>query len=184
MLEPGPSEVAPTQVNTQTRFTREIALNIPLVSAAMDTVTESRLAVAMAQAGGLGILHRNLSPAEQADQVREVKRFESGMVVDPITIAPDATLAERFRTTFVAPGHVYLLYAAPGLVDERKGHTELAISLARMAGLSESATVCEMLGDSGGARAPEAAQRYAEDHGFEFLDGRTILEAWRTWSSA
>jgi IMP dehydrogenase len=84
----------PTQVNTATRFTREIALNIPLVSAAMDTVTESRLAIAMAQAGGLGILHRNLTPAEQADQVREVKRFESGMVINPLTIHPDTPLRE------------------------------------------------------------------------------------------
>jgi IMP dehydrogenase len=94
LLEPGPSEVMPTQVATATRFTREIALNIPLVSAAMDTVTESRLAIAMAQAGGMGILHRNLSPAEQADQVREVKRFESGMVINPLTIHPDTTLKE------------------------------------------------------------------------------------------
>jgi len=94
LLEPGPSEVMPTQVDTATRFTREIALNIPLVSAAMDTVTESRLAIAMAQAGGMGILHRNLTPAEQADQVREVKRFESGMVINPLTIHPDTTLKE------------------------------------------------------------------------------------------
>jgi IMP dehydrogenase len=94
LLEPGPSEVMPTQVNTATRFTRQIALNIPLVSAAMDTVTESRLAIAMAQAGGLGILHRNLTIAEQADQVREVKRFESGMVINPLTIQPETTLRE------------------------------------------------------------------------------------------
>jgi IMP dehydrogenase len=94
LLEPGPSEVMPTQVSTATRFTRQIALNIPLVSAAMDTVTESRLAIAMAQAGGMGILHRNLTVAEQADQVREVKRFESGMVINPLTINPDTTLRE------------------------------------------------------------------------------------------
>src|SRR6201996_5190544 len=94
LLEPGPSEVMPTEVATGTRFTREIALNIPLVSAAMDTFTESRLAIAMAQAGGLGILHRNLTPTEQADQVREVKRFESGMVINPLTIHPDTTLRE------------------------------------------------------------------------------------------
>jgi len=94
LLEPGPSEVMPTQVNTASRFTRQIALNIPLVSAAMDTVTESRLAIAMAQAGGLGVLHRNLTVAEQADQVREVKRFESGMVINPLTINPDTTLRE------------------------------------------------------------------------------------------
>jgi IMP dehydrogenase len=94
LLEPGPSEVMPTQVDTATRLTREIDLNIPLLSSAMDTVTESRLAIAMAQAGGLGVVHRNLSVAEQADQVREVKRYESGMVINPITIHPDTTLAE------------------------------------------------------------------------------------------
>lgn len=94
LLEPGPSEVMPTQVSTVSRFTREISLNIPLVSAAMDTVTESRLAIALAQAGGMGILHRNLTVDEQADQVREVKRYESGMVINPLTINPDTTLAE------------------------------------------------------------------------------------------
>jgi IMP dehydrogenase len=94
LLEPGPSEVLPTQADTTTSFTRAIKLNIPLVSAAMDTVTESRLAIAMAQAGGLGILHRNLTIEEQADQVREVKRYESGMVINPLTINPDTSLAE------------------------------------------------------------------------------------------
>ncbi|HZK99988.1 MAG TPA: IMP dehydrogenase [Caulobacteraceae bacterium] len=94
LLEPAASEVMPTQADTATRFTREIRLGIPLVSAAMDTVTESRLAIAMAQAGGLGILHRNLSPEEQADQVREVKRYESGMVINPLTIHPDTRLEE------------------------------------------------------------------------------------------
>ena len=94
LLEPGRSEVMPSQVDTSTRLTREISLNIPIVSAAMDTVTESRLAIALAQAGGMGILHRNMSLAEQADQVREVKRYESGMVINPLTIHPDTTLAE------------------------------------------------------------------------------------------
>ena len=94
LLEPGPSDVMPTQVSSETRLTREIALNIPLVSAAMDTVTESRLAIAMAQAGGMGILHRNMTVDGQADQVREVKRYESGMVINPLTIHPDTTLSE------------------------------------------------------------------------------------------
>ncbi|MDP3174371.1 MAG: IMP dehydrogenase [Phenylobacterium sp.] len=94
LLEPGPSDVMPTQVDTRTQFTREISLNIPIVSAAMDTVTESRLAIAMAQNGGLGVLHRNLTVEEQADQVREVKRYESGMVINPLTINPDTTLRE------------------------------------------------------------------------------------------
>ena len=97
LLEPGPSEVMPTQVDTATRLTREIDLNIPLISAAMDTVTDSRLAIAMAQAGGLGVLHRNFTVEEQADQVREVKRYESGMVINPLTIHPDTTLGEIMR---------------------------------------------------------------------------------------
>jgi IMP dehydrogenase len=94
LLEPGASDVMPTQVDVSTRFTREINLNIPLVSAAMDTVTESRLAIAMAQNGGIGVLHRNLTVDEQADHVREVKRYESGMVINPLTIHPDTTLRE------------------------------------------------------------------------------------------
>lgn len=94
LLEPGPSDVMPNQVDVATRFTREIKLNIPLVSAAMDTVTESRLAIAMAQSGGIGVLHRNLTIEEQADQVREVKRYESGMVINPLTIHPDTPLRE------------------------------------------------------------------------------------------
>jgi IMP dehydrogenase len=94
LLEPGPSDVMPTQVDVRTRLTREISLNIPIVSAAMDTVTESGLAIAMAQNGGLGVLHRNLTVEEQADQVREVKRYESGMVINPLTINPETTLRE------------------------------------------------------------------------------------------
>jgi IMP dehydrogenase len=99
LLEPGASDVMPTQVDVATRFTREIKLNIPLVSAAMDTVTESRLAIAMAQNGGIGVLHRNLSVDEQADQVREVKRYESGMVINPLTIHPDTPLGEVRQIT-------------------------------------------------------------------------------------
>ena len=93
----------PAQVKTATRLTRSISLSIPIISAAMDTVTEARLAIAMAQAGGLGIIHKNLEPQEQAEHVRQVKRFESGMVVNPITIRPEATLGdvmqlkERYR---------------------------------------------------------------------------------------
>jgi IMP dehydrogenase len=86
--------VLPAQVSTATRLTRAINLSIPIISAAMDTVTEARLAIAMAQAGGLGIIHKNLEPADQAEHVRQVKRFESGMVVNPITIGPDATLGD------------------------------------------------------------------------------------------
>jgi IMP dehydrogenase len=94
LLQPGHSEVMPGQTNISTKIAADIELNLPLLSAAMDTVTEARLAIAMAQAGGLGVIHRNLGPEEQAEQVRQVKKFESGMVVNPVTIGPDATLAE------------------------------------------------------------------------------------------
>ncbi|MBY3070493.1 IMP dehydrogenase [Rhizobium laguerreae] len=96
LLQPGHSEVMPGQTNISTRIARDFELNIPIISSAMDTVTESRLAIAMAQAGGLGVIHRNLTPIEQAEQVRQVKKFESGMVVNPVTIGPDATLADAF----------------------------------------------------------------------------------------
>ncbi len=94
LLEPGPSEIMPADADVSTKLTRDISLNIPLTSSAMDTVTESRLAIAMAQAGGLGILHRNMTVEEQADMVREVKRYESGMVINPVTITPQTTLGE------------------------------------------------------------------------------------------
>lgn len=94
LLRPAASDVLPAQVDPRTRLTAEIELGIPIISSAMDTVTEAPLAIAMAQAGGLGILHRNMSPEEQAEQVRQVKKFESGMVVNPLTIAPDATLED------------------------------------------------------------------------------------------
>jgi IMP dehydrogenase len=96
LLVPAASEVLPGQVDTRTRITKTVELGIPLISAAMDTVTEAALAIAMAQAGGMGVIHRNLSIEEQAEQVRRVKKFESGMVVNPVTIAPDATLADAF----------------------------------------------------------------------------------------
>src|SRR5665213_1250135 len=99
LLEPGRSEVIPSQVSTATRLTKDIALNIPIVSAAMDTVTESRLAIALAQAGGMGVLHRNMSLQDQAEQVREVKRYESGMVINPLTINPNTTLGEVLEIT-------------------------------------------------------------------------------------
>ena len=94
LLQPGHSEVMPGQTNVATRIAQDIDLNLPIISAAMDTVTESRLAIAMAQAGGIGVIHRNLTPVQQAEEVRQVKKFESGMVVNPVTIGPDATLAE------------------------------------------------------------------------------------------
>src|SRR5580693_10028162 len=92
LLVPGKSSVLPTEVNTQTKLTRRIPLNIPLVSAAMDTVTESRLAIAMARQGGLGFVHRNMTIERQAEEVDRVKRSESGMIVDPVTISPEHTV--------------------------------------------------------------------------------------------
>jgi IMP dehydrogenase len=97
LLRPAHSEVLPTSADVASYVTRGIKLNIPILSAAMDTVTEARMAIAMAQLGGIGVIHRNLEPAEQADEVRKVKKFESGMVVDPVTIAPAATLQEALQ---------------------------------------------------------------------------------------
>ena len=94
LLVPAASEVLPSMADTRTRVTRDISLTIPVMSAAMDTVTEGQMAIAMAQLGGMGVLHRNLTVEEQCDAVRQVKRFESGMVVNPITILPTATLAD------------------------------------------------------------------------------------------
>ena len=94
LLRPAESDILPSMADTRTRLTREIALNIPVISSAMDTVTEADMAIVMAQMGGIGVLHRNLSVEEQCAAVRAVKRFESGMVVNPITIGPDATLGE------------------------------------------------------------------------------------------
>lgn len=97
LLVPAASDVLPTQTNTKTRLTRSIEMGIPLLSSAMDTVTEAPLAIAMAQAGGIGVIHKNLTHAEQADQVRIVKKFESGMVINPITISPHSTLGDALH---------------------------------------------------------------------------------------
>ena len=97
MLVPAASAVLPSETDTRSRLTREIELGIPLVSAAMDTVTESALAIAMAQAGGIGVIHRNMTIEQQAAEVRKVKKFEAGMVVNPVTIHPDETLADALR---------------------------------------------------------------------------------------
>src|SRR5436190_4214028 len=94
LLKPGLSETLPSEADIRSRITRTISLNIPIIASAMDTVTEAHMAIAMAQAGGIGVLHRNLDPEAQAAQVRQVKKFESGMVVNPVTINPEATLAD------------------------------------------------------------------------------------------
>jgi IMP dehydrogenase len=97
VLVPAKSEVLPGEVDTRTQISRNVAINIPIVSAAMDTVTEARLAIALAREGGIGILHRLLSPEDQAVEVDKVKKSESGMILDPITIAPDATIREALQ---------------------------------------------------------------------------------------
>ncbi len=97
VLVPAKSEVLPSEVETKTRVTRNISINIPIVSAAMDTVTESRLAIALAREGGIGVVHRVLSPPDQAAEVDKVKKSESGMIIDPITISPDQTLRDALQ---------------------------------------------------------------------------------------
>src|SRR5579863_4786180 len=94
LLRPAKSSVLPAQVDTQTRFTRNISLKIPVVSAAMDTVTESRLAIALAQQGGIGIIHRTMPIDQQAAEIDKVKRSESGMIVDPVTVRADSLVSE------------------------------------------------------------------------------------------
>jgi IMP dehydrogenase len=99
LLQPAYSDVLPRDVELHTRLTRDLVLNIPIVSAAMDSVTEARLAIALAQEGGIGIIHKNMAPSEQANQVRSVKKFESGIVSDPITVAPDTQIRDVIDLT-------------------------------------------------------------------------------------
>ena len=94
LLVPAFSEVLPREVSIATKFTKNITLNVPIVSAAMDTVTESAMAIAMAREGGIGVLHKNMSIKEQANKVRKVKRAESGMIIDPVTLKPEQTIGD------------------------------------------------------------------------------------------
>ena len=116
LLQPAHSVVMPGQVDIATRIAEDIELNLPILSSAMDTVTEGRLAIAMAQAGGIGVVHRNLTPQEQAEEVRQVKKFESGMVVNPVTIGPDATLADALGLM-----RTYRISGIPVVENERGG---------------------------------------------------------------
>lgn len=130
---------------------------------------------------GVTVNHRtNFTGVPDTDRATTVRAL--GELARDAPHLTDLELTHRFTSEFTSPGHVPLLYAAAGLLDERKGHTELSISLARMAGLSEATVVCEMLGDSGGPRSPDAARRYAETHGWVFLEGREIHRAWPAWS--
>ena len=119
LLKPGLSDVMPSDVDIRSRITPNILLNIPIVASAMDTVTEAHMAIAMAQAGGIGVLHRNLDPDAQAAQVRQVKKFESGMVVNPVTISPEATLADAL--TLMQEHHISGIPVVEGAGNGRAG---------------------------------------------------------------
>ena len=101
LLQPEYSEILPREVSLATRLTAEIRLNIPLVAAAMDTVTEARLAITLAQEGGIGIVHKNMTPQAQAKEVRRVKKFESGIITDPITVTPDKTIRDVIELSLI-----------------------------------------------------------------------------------
>ena len=116
LLVPGASEILPSQADVATQVTRSIRLNIPVISSAMDTVTEARLAIAMAQEGGVGVIHRNLAPEEQARQVAQVKKYESGIVLNPVTIHPGASLREALA---LMAEHSHLRRARRGDAAER-----------------------------------------------------------------
>ena len=163
-----------------TRFTREIRLNIPLVSAAMDTVTESRLAIAMAQAGGLGVLHRNLTVEEQADQVREVKRYESGMVINPLTIHPGHP-AERDPRDQGAAAHLRLPGGGARAPASWSASSPTATCASRATATRPASalmtrenlvTVREGVAPGRGARPAAAAQDRAADRGRRRLPRR------------
>ncbi len=131
---------------------------------------------------GITVNHRsNFTGVPDNDRAATVRAI--GELARAAPSLSGAALLERFAQEFRSPGHVPLLYGARGLLAERKGHTELALSLARMGSLPESATVCEMLGDSGGPRSPEAARRYAREHGWAFLEGFEVSEAFERWSA-
>ena len=144
-------------------------------------VKRQRLRYDQRSAFGITVNHRtNFTGVPDNDRAATIRALGEFARDAPALDADE--LKARFGREFTSPGHVPLLYAAPALLRERKGHTELAISLARMAELPESVTVCEMLGDSGGPRSPEAARRYAAAHGWPFLEGRAITEAFDRWS--
>ncbi len=119
LLRPGLSDVLPSDVDIRTRITRTVMLNVPIIASAMDTVTEAHMAIAMAQAGGIGVIHRNLEPELQAAQVRQVKKFESGMVVNPLTIHPDASLADALA--LMQEHHISGIPVVEGGGDGRAG---------------------------------------------------------------
>lgn len=164
-------------------FYREMLLGVAPEYPTVDGLANEELRYDRRSPFGVHVHHRaTYTGIPDNDRARAIRAI--GELARDAPGLTDLELRERFTSEFSSPGHLPIIYAAPGLLSERKGHTELSVSLARMGGLSESMTVCEMLGDSGGARSPDAARAYAEAHGWPFLEGRTIVEAWREWSSA
>ncbi|MBY9067608.1 IMP dehydrogenase [Hyphomonas sp. WL0036] len=167
LLQPGASEVLPADVNVSTLLTKSIPLNIPLLSAAMDTVTEARLAIAMAQAGGIGVIHRNLSIEQQAGEVAMVKKYESGVVMNPVTISPEATLGDlrelKRRTGFSGIPVVETKGTVVGIVTNRD--TRFADDLnEKIANLMTRDVVTARMD-----MAPEEARRLLHKHRIERL---------------
>jgi IMP dehydrogenase len=172
LIVPGYTEVLPDQTDVRARLTRDLTLNIPLLSAAMDTVTEARLAIALAREGGLGILHRNLSPEAQAAEVDKVKRSESGMIVDPVTLPPTASLSEA-----EALMATYRISGVP-IIDQSDGGKLVGILTTRDTRFVEAADlgrpVCEFMTRDGLITAPvgtslEAAKVLLQKHRIEKL---------------
>ena len=122
LLLPAHSRILPRDASLKSRLTRELELNIPLVSAAMDTVTEARLAIAIAQEGGIGIIHKNLTPEAQAAEVAKVKRFESGVLRDPMTIPPDMTVREALQAAGIKDAAALGIFGRRVAADTRLAH--------------------------------------------------------------
>lgn len=178
LLIPGKSDVLPRDVDTSTRLTANIKLNIPLVSAAMDTVTEARLAVALAQEGGLGVIHKNLSVEEQAGEVEKVKRSESGMIVDPVTLNPDALIQEALDIM-----NRYRISGVP-IVDEQQRLVGILTNRDLRFEKNVGRKVKDVMTSKGLVTAPlgiqlEEAQEILQQHRIEKLpvvDGRGVLK--------
>jgi len=178
LLVPGKSDVLPRDVDTSTQLTRNIRLNIPLLSAAMDTVTEARLAVALAQEGGMGVVHKNLSIEEQAGEVEKVKRSESGMIVDPVTLNPDALIEEALELM-----NRYRISGVP-IVDDEQRLVGILTNRDLRFEKNVSRRVKDVMTSKGLVTAPlgiqlEEAQGILQEHRIEKLpvvDGRGVLK--------
>ncbi len=167
LLRPARSAVLPTAANTSTRVTRDIALNIPIVASAMDTVTESSMAIAMAQAGGLGVIHKNLTIEQQAAEVRRVKKFESGMVIDPVTISPDARLKEALALMDSHSISGIPVVASSGKLTGILTHRDVRFANDPEQIISELMTVDVVTAQEG--VSPEEAKRLLHQHRIEKL---------------